>query len=779
MPDETKIGFVDASGNFTGVLDDGTTTSISKTKNMFTPTDSGGLTLDIPLTGSSSATYYFKIGTTDVFTFSATGNGAGGIDTGTIAFSMLGPLNLTYLNLKSKLKVFPQESTPAAPSASSPTAGGAVDDGDHTYRITFVTQEGETEGGTISGIVTCGGGNNTVPLTDIPLGGGRCTARKIYRTVAGGAGNHLLVDTIADNSTTTYNDVIADAALGAAAPTVNTTSNVYVSTVVDGSNVYAHVFDTNNAYSSGSLFDWRNNGTSKVYLNANGDFIFPDHNTSIGVTTSTNVDGYNLYIYAGAGGSGALATNGGVARIYGGQPNLTGFPGYVQIGSGAVATTHSPDTNSLFVQSLLEVDGRIYVDGGISLVNGIVYDANGNIMYNFWATPAAVNYFTFTNAATGNAIVLGASGSDTNISLNIVGKGTGKANIDGNAGTVTNGLYNTGTATITFGATDNWTFDASTTDHTGASVLTLNVDNNSGDVTGLLQTYRVGTALSSGETANGFIIDMDGLAGDNANSNMNGIYLTSTNVTGGTNFAINITGVWDSGVRLDRTGVALVGDQVKNSNILSWRASGWDVDGAVAVDKTMTATLEPVAGNFVVAHLKLTDGSTDFAYLGKTQGSSIYFAGLDADGGTASGVGLGAWNNFTTTGATLLTVRNNISNMGGTEKFYVDKDGSYQGQGRKLGLQGADVASANDITLGLGNYFDITGATEIQRILGTGWTAGSVVILQFDSNPNVKHGTAAGSGYYGLQLDGGVDFAATAGDTLQLVFDGAWWRQVE
>jgi hypothetical protein len=109
----------------------------------------------------------------------------------------------------------------------------------------------------------------------------------------------------------------------------------------------------------------------------------------------------------------------------------------------------------------------------------------------------------------------------------------------------------------------------------------------------------------------------------------------------------------------------------------------------------------------------------------------------------------------------------------------VDKDGSYQGQGRKLGLQGADVASANDITLGLGNYFDITGATEIQRILGTGWTAGSVVILQFDSNPNVKHGTAAGSGYYGLQLDGGVDFAATAGDTLQLVFDGAWWRQVE
>lgn len=104
--------------------------------------------------------------------------------------------------------------------------------------------------------------------------------------------------------------------------------------------------------------------------------------------------------------------------------------------------------------------------------------------------------------------------------------------------------------------------------------------------------------------------------------------------------------------------------------------------------------------------------------------------------------------------------------------------GSARFDGRILGAQGADVTAANDITLGNGNYFDLTGATEVQRILGTGWTAGSIVTLQFDANPNVKHNTAAGGGYYGFQLAGAGDFAASAGDTLTLRFDGAWWREI-
>jgi len=97
--------------------------------------------------------------------------------------------------------------------------------------------------------------------------------------------------------------------------------------------------------------------------------------------------------------------------------------------------------------------------------------------------------------------------------------------------------------------------------------------------------------------------------------------------------------------------------------------------------------------------------------------------------------------------------------------------------GRVQGAKGADVASATDITLGIdGNYFDITGTTQIDTIVATGWTAGSTAILQFDASVTVKHNTA-GSGA-SILLAGAVDFSATADDTLQLAYDGVTWREI-
>lgn len=62
-----------------------------------------------------------------------------------------------------------------------------------------------------------------IPLTAIPLGNSLVTARKVYRTPANtGGGTLKLVTTLADNTTTTYTDTVADAALGAAALTVGT-----------------------------------------------------------------------------------------------------------------------------------------------------------------------------------------------------------------------------------------------------------------------------------------------------------------------------------------------------------------------------------------------------------------------------------------------------------------------------------------------------------------------------------------------------------------------------
>jgi len=57
--------------------------------------------------------------------------------------------------------------------------------------------------------------------------------------------------------------------------------------------------------------------------------------------------------------------------------------------------------------------------------NGFIADANGNEEVIFVTTASAVNELTVTNAATTGAPSVAATGGDTNISLNLVAKGTG------------------------------------------------------------------------------------------------------------------------------------------------------------------------------------------------------------------------------------------------------------------------------------------------------------------------------------------------------------------
>lgn len=138
------------------------------------------------------------------------------------------PLSVAAARRHLRLDAQYGEPAPGAPTVAlaSPAAVGNVDDGAHRYRVTFVTADGETEGGTISDAVTVADKtvNGKVELTGIPLGGAAVTSRKIYRTEAGGS-DYLLLATIADNTTTAYTDNIADSSLGAAAPTTNGTED--------------------------------------------------------------------------------------------------------------------------------------------------------------------------------------------------------------------------------------------------------------------------------------------------------------------------------------------------------------------------------------------------------------------------------------------------------------------------------------------------------------------------------------------------------------------------
>src|SRR5262249_20741756 len=116
-------------------------------------------------------------------------------------------------------------STPTALTAALAGAGaGNVDDGTHSYKVTFVTAQGESAPGPTSNVVTVADHttNGKVALTGIPLGPSGTTARKIYRTVAGNSGSYKLVTTIANNTATTAQDNLADSGLGANAPSTGT-----------------------------------------------------------------------------------------------------------------------------------------------------------------------------------------------------------------------------------------------------------------------------------------------------------------------------------------------------------------------------------------------------------------------------------------------------------------------------------------------------------------------------------------------------------------------------
>ena len=138
------------------------------------------------------------------------------------------PLTAAEVMAHCRIDASNQEPAPGAITAAllAPAAAGNVDNGAHRYLATFTTADGETQAGTVSSAVTVADKtvNGKVSLSGIPLGGAQVTGRKIYRTAAGGS-TYMLLATLADNTTTTYTDNVADSSLGAGAPSSNTTAD--------------------------------------------------------------------------------------------------------------------------------------------------------------------------------------------------------------------------------------------------------------------------------------------------------------------------------------------------------------------------------------------------------------------------------------------------------------------------------------------------------------------------------------------------------------------------
>ena len=138
--------------------------------------------------------------------------------------ALTGTLDLPALTLYQPL------AAPGAPTATVSGSGSLV--GAYQYAVAYVTggvdgtgtphPSGHTTAlGTASASVTPN--NQSVVLTAIPVGPTGVIARDLYRTKANAPGTFYYLGQLADNTSTTWTDDLADSGLGAEAPSINTT----------------------------------------------------------------------------------------------------------------------------------------------------------------------------------------------------------------------------------------------------------------------------------------------------------------------------------------------------------------------------------------------------------------------------------------------------------------------------------------------------------------------------------------------------------------------------
>lgn len=146
----------------------------------------------------------------------------------TVTGPAIEPLTTTEAKKQVRMGSSAGEPKPSAPTIAlaSPAAPGNVDNGAHRVAVTFVTADGETDVGELSAAVTVADKNvnGQIAVTDIPLGGSYVTSRRLWMTTAGGS-TPKLAATIGNNTATTATINVADASLGADAPSTNTTAN--------------------------------------------------------------------------------------------------------------------------------------------------------------------------------------------------------------------------------------------------------------------------------------------------------------------------------------------------------------------------------------------------------------------------------------------------------------------------------------------------------------------------------------------------------------------------
>lgn len=126
-----------------------------------------------------------------------------------------------------------------------------------------------------------------------------------------------------------------------------------------------------------------------------------------------------------------------------------------------------------------------------------------------------------------------------------------------------------------------------------------------------------------------------------------------------------------------------------------------------------------------------------------------------------------------------LTISTRTSGVSGASltRITLDENGLLL-SGRLQQKRGANVVSANDLTLGLdGSSFGVTGTTALNGIATANWQSGSVVKLFLLGAITVKHNTAPSAGFAKFSLQGAADFVGASGAVLTVEYDGTVWQE--